>query len=322
MGGRIIFQIVKSILDFLFIALMLFLLIVAAYLKHDVDIVYKQADPVQYIQYKPTAEEDTPSFRALQKLNPDVKGWLTIYDTNIDYPLLHSLESNSVYLNRNPTGDVQSSGSLFIDYRNKPTFNDFNTIIHGHHMDRHEMFGDIGLFRSEKFFVNHQYGNLYYRGKNHGLEILAFLETSGYDWSVYAPAITGEEPRKEYINNLYSKATYIRGVKNLEAYDENFSGLDLITTADHIVLMSTCAMDTTNGRLILIAKILEEEVENPFPETIKKKSASSTDFLTDTESFAGIPLWLWDALLLVIIIVAAVLHKLSQRKGDDVCGEE
>ena len=136
----------NSTFDFLFIALMITLLIIAGYMKMDIDSVYEDADPAKFIMYKPELPDDTETFEDLQKLNPDVIGWITIYDTNIDYPLLYSAESNNMYLGHNAKGEPQSSGSIFIDYRNKPDFTDFNTIIHGHHMDQHKMFGDIEKF--------------------------------------------------------------------------------------------------------------------------------------------------------------------------------
>lgn len=39
-------------------------------------------------QYKPVPQTggEAPDFRELMKINPDTAGWLTLYDTNIDYP--------------------------------------------------------------------------------------------------------------------------------------------------------------------------------------------------------------------------------------------
>ena len=73
----------NSTFDFLFIALMITLLIIAGYMKMDIDSVYEDADPAKFIMYKPELPDDTETFEDLQKLNPDVIGWITIYDTNI-----------------------------------------------------------------------------------------------------------------------------------------------------------------------------------------------------------------------------------------------
>ena len=52
---------------------------------------------------------------ALQALYPDVRGWLTIPGTNIDYPVLQSGEENpEFYLRRNYQGEYDINGSLFL----------------------------------------------------------------------------------------------------------------------------------------------------------------------------------------------------------------
>ena len=66
-----------SIVDFVFIMIMVFLLIFASWAKWDSQQVYTAADPVQYLQYKPTPPF-VVSFEELQEINPDVLGWLTV----------------------------------------------------------------------------------------------------------------------------------------------------------------------------------------------------------------------------------------------------
>ncbi|MGX7306277.1 class B sortase [Enterococcus durans] len=46
------------------------------------------------------------------------------------------------------------SGSIFMDYRNKKDFSDFNSIIYGHHMAESAMFGDLDKFKDQKFLRN------------------------------------------------------------------------------------------------------------------------------------------------------------------------
>ena len=89
----------NEVYDFLFIILMILLLVFAFYAKWDSQQVYTKADPIQYLQYKPSPPEMV-SFEELQEINPDVMGWLTVYDTNIDYPLVQT-DDNNYYLNHN-----------------------------------------------------------------------------------------------------------------------------------------------------------------------------------------------------------------------------
>lgn len=49
--------------------------------------VYQAADAKNYEAYIPT-EKHTKSFEELQKINPDIIGWIRINETNVNYPLL------------------------------------------------------------------------------------------------------------------------------------------------------------------------------------------------------------------------------------------
>lgn len=98
-------------LDFLFIVLMLILLLIAIYMELDLTSVYQEADPKQWVQYKPDFPEEVETFEELQEKNPDVIGWLTIYDTNIDYPLLFPSDGdNNYYLSHDPVKKIQPPG--------------------------------------------------------------------------------------------------------------------------------------------------------------------------------------------------------------------
>ena len=63
----------------------LFLMLAAygCYAIWDSNQIYSEADKKQYETYKPEGD-NSESFAELQKLNPEVIAWLTIYGTNID----------------------------------------------------------------------------------------------------------------------------------------------------------------------------------------------------------------------------------------------
>ena len=78
---------------------------------HPLDVYKRQ--PQHYEVYRPT-EEDSLSFEELQAKNSDVCGWITIYGTHVDYPVVRGAD-NGVYLMRDPEGNYRMSGSIFID---------------------------------------------------------------------------------------------------------------------------------------------------------------------------------------------------------------
>ena len=79
--------------------------------------------------------------KKLKEVNSDVKGWISIPNTNINYPILQG-SNNNYYLNRDINKEYNRNGSIFMDYRNHE-FNDNNTIIYGHNMNTEAMFSDL-----------------------------------------------------------------------------------------------------------------------------------------------------------------------------------
>lgn len=299
---KFILQTVSGIVNLAVLAVCLLLLAYGCYAIWDSQQLTQSADNRQYAVYKPT-DEDTRSFEELQAVNPDVFGWITVYGTHIDYPLLQG-EDNSKYVNTNVDGEYSLIGSLFLDCRNADDFSDFNSIIYGHHMAKDRMFGDIADFAEKDFFDSHRYGSIFYDGHTRGLEFFAFLEVDAYD-DVYSPAIEGTGDRQAYLDHLLDAAMYTRGLD--------------VDTSDRIVLLSTCASVMTNGRHILVGRITDEVPADPFYEEEEERQLSGADAQSLAGRLAALPVWvkaLTAALLLLTAgcTVYAVCQRWKKRK--------
>lgn len=320
---RPVVRFTDHVVDGLFVVLMLFLLLCAIYIKMDSDSVYQGADPKRWIQYKPDFPDDVISFEDLQKKNPDVKGWLTIYGTNIDYPLLHDPEDNFYYLSHNSLKEAEASGSIYLDYKNAPDLTDFNNIFHGHHMENHKMFGDLALFTDAEFFEKHEFGNLFFRGQDNGIQIIAAILAEAYDSKLYNTEVQTEEEKVELINHIYEKALFVRGV-DLTNKDQSERERQLlkqgitspITPHDTLLLFSTCNLRETNGRYIVVAKLLDHTVANPYEKTElkKKNNKERIDTFTLFNEYGALPLWVWFAILNLLILLTLILYRLSRRR--------
>ena len=181
---------------------LLVILFIATYALYDTTRVNEEADPAKYSTYKPTTEEGQKSFEELRAMNPDVMGWLTIYGTSIDYPIVKAQKDNFEYLSKDVEKNWTTSGSLYVDVSNQWNFQDFNTIIHGHHMADHKMFGDLDLFTEATYYNEHQYANLYYDGQNHGVELFAILTIDAYNPIVHSTNLTTDEAKQEFLNRI------------------------------------------------------------------------------------------------------------------------
>lgn len=279
---------------------LLVILFIATYALYDTTRVNEEADPAKYSTYKPTTEEGQKSFGELRAMNPDVMGWLTIYGTSIDYPIVKAQKDNFEYLSKDVEKNWTTCGALYVDVHNQWNFQDFNTIIHGHHMADHKMFGDLDLFTKTDYFNEHQYANLYYDGQNHGVELFAILTIDAYNPIVHSTSLTTDEAKQEFLNRIQKNKLLSR---NLD-----------ITMDDHLVTMTTCNLTETNGRFTLVGKILDHEVANPFPEEERTGSTANIDLYNVFNSVLKLTVKQWILILIALIILVWILYRLERRR--------
>jgi sortase B len=247
--GKWAIKLANAIINLLVTTIAALLIAYAAYALWDSTQIYRSADKSNYVAYKPTAANEGKSFGELQALNPEIFAWLSVYGTNIDYPVTQG-QDNVKYVNTNAEGLYSLAGAIFLDCNNDKGFNDFNNILYGHHMAKKAMFGEIGMFSEKEIFDARRYGNLYFDMKDHGIEFFAFIHCDAYDTEVFTANIVEAEARRSYLENLWANAIYGRDIG--------------VTIADRVIMLSTCSSSSTNGRDILIGKITDETYADPF----------------------------------------------------------
>ena len=125
------------------------------------------------------------------------------------------------------------------------------------------------------------------------------LLTDAYDNGIFGPRIESEEARQVYLQNLFDKAVFTHDVE--------------VTTEDHILLLTTCSSESTNGREILAAKIADERFDNPFVvETAKTSQQVSVD---QQSSWENVPMWLKIILPVVVLMLLAIViyHRFKKQ---------
>jgi len=289
----------------MFVLLVVMLLVgFSGYAIWDSGQVIGAASSENYRQYRPMAEDGDASFEQLQMINADVFGWLTVFGTNIDYPVVQGTD-NIRYVNTDARGRHALSGAIFLDYRNCPWFSDFNSIFYGHHMQNRVMFGEIELFANREYFHARRYGMLYFNGHLRGLEFFAFVHADAYDLSVFRVRIAGQEQQQAYLDLLLDMAVHVR---------EDVP----VTIGDRIVLLSTCSETSTNGRDILIGRITGETFNNPFAQDVEETQGiiAAIDTLSGLWARAGF----WGRLsvmalpLLLILLAVFLIYTKRQRR--------
>ena len=224
----------------------------------------------------------------------DVCGWITIYGTHVDYPVVRGAD-NSVYLMRDPEGNYRMSGSIFMDCVNQREFTDFNTILYGHHMDGGAMFGDLDKYLSDPFADSHLYGNIYADGKDYGLELFAFLEVDAYNTDLYVTPVDTSDARMRYLQEIREKAMWYRDID--------------VTEEDRLVVMSTCTENITNGRHLLIGRLTSQTYEDTYQVIPEKKEVQQVDridwkvFWKTSAKSLGVMLLLLISILILIAVM-------------------
>ena len=244
----------KKLLNFLnslvTIIITLTLCIIGAYSGYalwDNKHIYDSVDDIQIElqKIKPSVSADgdnSESFEELRLINPDVCAWLTLYGTNIDYPILQG-KNNLSYINTDVYGNFALAGSLFLDTRNSSTFDDSFSLIYGHHMDEHKMFGDLDFYSDRSFFENNSTGVLILPDKIYSLDVIATLEVPSSEPVVFDPEQSGEDI-SELLNYMENNAVLIHNdTLNKAKSDSNVQ----------LLALSTCSSEFSEARTVVIA---------------------------------------------------------------------
>lgn len=297
--GRKVIKALRSIINYALVAVLCLPLAMGCYALWDSHVVHDQANVEQWQPYKPT-EPEPLSFWELQRINSEVRAWLSVYGTNIDYPVCQSSpDEESKYLTTDAKGEYSLSGSLFMDVRNAKDFSDFSTIVYGHHMENEVMFGQITDFAKEEYFMERRYGNLFANDKNYGLEFFCYLDADAYDTDIYRMVPKDKDEREGYVTLLRERARHWRDDVEVSA-------------SDRIVLLSTCASSSTNGRAILVGKICNKRFKNPF-----LRIPNFGTGVDEREGWLGIPTWCWLALLVLLVLIAVIVWSRKASRNNE-----
>ena len=289
----------SKLVSYALIAALCIPLAIGCYALWDSHTVYEHASVEQWKPYKPT-EPEPLSFWELQRINPEVKAWLSVYGTNIDYPVCQTTkEAEDKYLTTNAKGEYSLSGALFMDVANAADFSDFCTIVYGHHMESDAMFGPITDFMDKEFFDEHRYGNLFVNDTSYGLEFFCIMDADAYDTSIYRHVFVGESAQEDYLALLHERALHWRDDVEVHA-------------GDRIVLLSTCTAGYTNAREILVGKICDERFNDPF--VTFPNEGTGVDVL---EGWLGIPYWCWVALATLVALIVIIVWSRKRTQTDE-----
>jgi len=187
------------------------------------------------------SEQQKLEFKGLdeiKKINQDVAGWISITGTNIDYPVLQG-KDNDFYLKHNIYKEKSRAASIFMDYRNDPTFEDQNTILYGHNMKDGSMFRDLLYYEQPWFFKKHKIINIETAKGTLKYEVFSVYVTD-VNFNYLITNFNSEKEYEDFLNVLKEKSKVKSDAK--------------VSAKDKILTLSTCSYQFKNARTVVHAK--------------------------------------------------------------------
>lgn len=174
----------------------------------------------------------------LEKINPDIIGWLKIDDTNINYPILQDT-NNLKYLKHTYDGRYNTNGAIFT--LNQKPFKEKITTIYGHNTRTGIMFSELDKYMKSDFFKKHSSFEIYTRNQKYKARI----------FSCYSMGIEKEEDSIKLLN-FEGEVEYYKKQSKYFVQD--------IGPIERMVKLSTCSYINnhtvpTNQRYYIVAKL-------------------------------------------------------------------
>lgn len=179
--------------------------------------------------------------------NSDLVGWVSIPGTQIDYPIMQTKDSPDFYLKHAFDKSYSSYGVPYLQENCDIGISD-NLVLYGHHMNNGSMFSDLCKYESEDFYREHKticFDTLDHFGE---YEVIAAFKTVAYseDGFKYYHFVNAE--------NQTAFEEYVAKCKELALYDTGVTA----EYGDQLITLSTCEYSRTNGRMVVVAKLLDE----------------------------------------------------------------
>ena len=209
----------------------------------------KPTQPADTPQEETEPKEPTilPEYQALYELNNDLVGWLTIADTNIDYPVMQSTYEKDFYLHRDFYKNYLYAGTLYARETCDVFAPSDNVTIYGHRMEKpgKNMFYELDKFKQESWWQNHRtftFDTIYER---HTYEIMCVFKTHASNGYAYHRFV--EADSEEKFNEFVSK------VKSMQFYETGVTA----EYGDKLLCLSTCEYTLGDGRFVVVAKRMD-----------------------------------------------------------------
>lgn len=188
-----------------------------------------------------------PEYAQVYLQNNDLVGWIRIDGTSIDYPVLQTPDQKDYYLTRNFDRTESSYGAIYVQENCDVFAPSDNLVIYGHRMNDGSMFADLHEYKEQSFYEAHPYITFDTLKQRQTYQILSvFLISSVEDHPFQYHLFVNAQSQldfDEFILNCNTYALYDTGVT--------------ASYGDKLITLSTCEYSNLNGRLVVVAKLID-----------------------------------------------------------------
>ena len=206
---------------------------------------YQIKEQVQVHKTSNELPDILPEYQILYQKNKKLIGWLKIDDTNIDYPVMQTVD-NEYYLDHNFNQEYDKNGSIFMDAACSVYPRSTNLIVYGHHMKSGKMFGGLQKYAKESYYEDHktiQFDTIYEKGT---YEIMYVFRSQVFN-------------KDDLVFKYYQFINANSGME-FDSYMSEMADLSLYDTGvtakfgDELLTLSTCDHSQEDGRFVVVAK--------------------------------------------------------------------
>ncbi len=182
-------------------------------------------------------DENGRNISLLIEQNRDCVGWVSIPDTTLDYPVMHTPDNPQKYLRLSFEEKYSFSGVPFLDAR--CSLESDNLIIYGHNLKNDTMFSSLGGYIQESYSRKHPQIEFETEREKAVYSVFAVAQVDEDDeWYNFVDA-PNRKNFDSYIKTVQEKADY-----TTDAVPE--FGQQLLT-------LTTCYGSNKSGRLIVVS---------------------------------------------------------------------
>lgn len=249
---------IKKVIKYIIILLLIVSIAISSFLiyknlnedKKQEDIFEEIKDIAQESPSEDNKEElDNIDMKKLYEINSDIVAWLRIDNTNINYPIMQTKENKNFYLRKNFYKQYSYLGTPYLSENCDIKTSD-NLIIYGHHINNSKMFGELENYKNKNYYEEHKKIQLFTLEEKQEYEVIAVFKTIAHTGFKYYNFINA--------NNEGEFNTFLNKCKELSFFDTENTAV----YGDKLLTLSTCEYSLKNGRLVIVAKQINNKTSD------------------------------------------------------------